>query len=343
MNQLGVKAELSEPGHIAKQMLENLEGLWATNLLADLPTIQLLNKMAGGLRRKNNEDGVTEENFGLRTAPLKEWTDLISRRNASQRLPVVKLEEFTKRNIIRIGLETKCQHCKAMNWNTLTSADYRIICERCLKPYDFPQADILDYNRNWTYRVVGPFSVPDYGRGSYSAILALRVLETFHSFADRMTFSTAMKFAFDGIEKEADFVAWRGEDRLTPEKPPRLIIGETKSLGRDAVIKPKDVAKLKAVAQKLPDAVIVIAVLRDYFTEKEKRILRKFVTWGRRINPYGEPTNPVLLLTSHELFMDHYVPYTWKNLSGEHAKFADYNSRVIYIASPTRPSRYILV
>ncbi|WP_439924987.1 hypothetical protein [Nitrobacter sp. JJSN] len=207
----------------------------------------------------------------------------------------------------------------------MTSTDYRITCERCLKPYDFPQADILDYNRNWTYRVVGPFSVPDYGRGSYSAILALRVLEAFRSSADRMTFSTAMKFAFDGIEKEVDFVAWRGEDRLTPEKPPQLIIGETKSLGRDAVIKPKDVAKLKAVAQKLPDAVIVVAVLRDHFTEKEKRILRKLVTWGRRTNAYGEPTNPVLLLTSHELFMDHHVQYTWKNLGGEHAKFADYN------------------
>ncbi|WP_439924986.1 hypothetical protein [Nitrobacter sp. JJSN] len=79
LNQLGIKAELSEPGHVAKQMLENLEGLWTTHLLADLPTIQLLNKMAGGLRRKSNEDGITEENFGLRTAPLKEWTDLTGR------------------------------------------------------------------------------------------------------------------------------------------------------------------------------------------------------------------------------------------------------------------------
>jgi hypothetical protein len=325
LKQLGVKAELSEPGRVAKQMLENLEGLWATHLLADLPTLQLLNKMAGGLRKKSNDDGTIEENFGLRTAPLKDWTDLISRRNSSQRFSVLKLEDFTKRNIIRIGLETGCPHCKATNWNTLTSADYRITCERCLKPYDFPQADILEYNRNWTYRVVGPFSVPDYGRGSYSAILALRVLNFFHTSTNKMTFSTAMNFAFDGIEKEVDLVAWRYEDRLAPDKPPRLIIGETKSLGRDAVIKPKDVAKLKAVAQKLPDAVIVVAVLRDHFTEKERRLLRKFVTWGRRLNAYGEPTNPVLLLTSHELFMDHHVSHTWKELGGEHAKFTEYN------------------
>ena len=81
---------------------------------------------------------------------------------------------------------------------------------------------------------------------------------------------------------------------------------------------------MKAVAQKLPDAVIVVAVLRDHFTEKEKRLLRKFVTWGRRLNAYGEPTNPVLLLTSHELCMDHDVSHTWKKLGGEHAKFTEY-------------------
>ena len=206
----------------------------------------------------------------------------------------------------------------------LTSADYQITCERCLKPYDFPQAALRDHNRNWTYRVVGPFSVPDFGRGSYSALFRC-VFWSLSLFYRQDTFSTAMNLVFDGIEHEVDFVAWRGEARLTPEKPPRLIIGETKSLGRDAVIKPKDMAKLKAVAQKLPDAAIVVAVMRDHFTEKEKRILRKFVTWGRRLNAYGEPTNPVLLLTSHELFMDHHVLYTWKNLTPEHAKFSDSN------------------
>jgi hypothetical protein len=324
LEQFDIKAVLSEPGQIARQMLENLGGLWATHLLADLPTLQLLNKMAGGLRKKSNEDDTVEEHFGLRTAPLKDWTDLIARRN-SGRFPSLKLEDFTKHNIIRVGLETECPHCKAKNWNTLTSADYQITCERCLKSYDFPQADIREFNRNWTYRVVGPFSVPDYGRGSYSALLTLRVLNSLHSSTDMMTFSTAMTLSFDGIQKEVDLVAWRSEERFTPEKPPQLVIGETKSLGRDQVIKTKDIAKLKAVAQKLPDAVIVIAVLRDHFTDKEKEVLQRFVTWGRRPNAYGQPTNPVLLLTAHELMMDHYVSNTWKELGGNHARFADYN------------------
>jgi hypothetical protein len=331
LQQIGIKAELSDPGHVAKQMLEHLGGLWGVHLLADLDTLKLLNKMAGGLRRKHNEHEIVEENFELRTAPLKDWTDLISRRQAKS-LPATALEEFTKRNVIRLGLETQCPHCKAKNWNSLTAVDYRVTCERCLKPYDFPQAALREHNRNWTYRVVGPFSVPDYGRGSYSALLALRALDRYRSGTDRMTFATAMNLSLDGIQTEVDFIAWHGEERMQEtHRPPQLIIGEAKSLGQGELINASEVAKLKTVAAKLPEAVIVIAVLRDHFTTAEKKILTKFVAWGRRVNVYGEPTNPVLLLTSHELTMGHHLSSTWKALGGRHAKFADYeHSRTLF-------------
>ena len=140
-----------------------------------------------------------------------------------------------------------------------------------------------------------------------------------------MTFATAMKLRFDGIEREVEFIAWHGDDRMgETHQPPQLIIGETKSLGKGELITAKDLAKLKTVAAKLPEAVIVIAVLRDHFTTAEKKILTKFVTWGRGVNVYGEPTNPVVLLTSHELTMDHHLYSTWKALGGQHAKFANY-------------------
>jgi hypothetical protein len=325
LEQLGIKAELSEPGHIAKQMLEHLGGLWGAHLLADLDTLKLLNRMSGGLRRWRNEDNTVEESFELRTATVKDWTDLIAQRQAKRSLPSVSLAEFTNRNVIRLGLETECPHCRAKNWSTLTAADYRVTCERCLKPYDFPQAALREHNRNWTYRVVGPFSVPHYGRGSYSALLALRVFDRYRSAMDRVTFGTAMTLSFDGIKREIDFIAWQVEERmLEAYRPPQLIIGEAKSLGQGELITARELAKLKTVAAKLPEAVIVIAVLRDRFTTAEKKILTKFVTWGRRVNVYGEPTNPVLLLTSHELTMDHNVSSTWKALGGQHAKFADY-------------------
>ena len=141
-----------------------------------------------------------------------------------------------------------------------------------------------------------------------------------------MTFSTAMNLSFDGIQREVDFVAWRGDDRSHHEnrRRPQLIIGEAKSLARGELITARDLAKLKSVAVRLPEAVIVVSVLRNHFTRAEKTLLRKFVNWCRRVNVHGEPTNPVLLFTSHELTMDHSLSATWKDLGGAHARFADY-------------------
>src|SRR5262249_8369727 len=79
-----------------------------------------------------------EESFELRSATVKDWTDLIAQRQAKRSLPTKSLGDFTKRNVIRLGLETDCPHCSAKNWSTLTAVDYRLTCERCLKPYDFP-------------------------------------------------------------------------------------------------------------------------------------------------------------------------------------------------------------
>src|SRR5262249_33524709 len=125
-------------------------------------------------------------------------------------------------------------------------------------------------------------------------------------------------------------------------RPPRLIIGEAKSLGKGELITPKDLAKLKTVTAKLPDSVIVIAVLRDHFTAAEKKILRKFVTWGSRANVYGEATNRVLLLTSLAVTIDHYLSWTWKALGGPHGKFSDYeHSRTLLILAEATQQIYL--
>ena len=39
LGEFGIKAELSEPGHIARQMLEHLGGLWGVHLFADVETL----------------------------------------------------------------------------------------------------------------------------------------------------------------------------------------------------------------------------------------------------------------------------------------------------------------
>ncbi len=321
---LGIESKLSEPGHIAKQMLEHLGGLWNVDLLCDLETLQLINKMSGGVRRRNRDNDEIEENFERRSVSGKVWADIISRRKQKGALVRLELADFTKKNIIRLGLETDCPHCHVTNWHSLTVVDYSVVCERCLNPYDFPQSELRQHNKNWAYRVIGPFSVPDYGRGSYGALLTLRVLEKFSGASSEITYSTALDLEFDGICTETDFaVLWRKE-MIDQQSSPELILGEAKSLGKEDIIKQKDLKKLKTVGRKLPGAVIVISVLRDNFTPSEKELLVPFVNWARRLDEHGRPTNPVILLTAHELFMDHFITSTWKALGEPYASYAEY-------------------
>jgi hypothetical protein len=198
-------------------------------------------------------------------------------------------------------------------------------CERCLNEYDFPQAKLQLNNKNWAYRVVGPFSVPDYGQGAYSSLLTLRALNCLHGASDEMTFSTSLNVAFDGENAEVDFVAFHRRDTHGDETMPNLVIGETKSLGKRDLLKPKDISKLKLVGAKLPGAFIAVSVMRDHFTKNEKKLLTSLVKWGRRIDQNGMPTNPVILMTGKELFVDHFISATWKSLGEPHSKFEDYN------------------
>ena len=277
LKRFGIEARLSDPGHVARQMLDRLEGLWGVHMLAYPGVVRMLNDMAGSVRRKSNEKDSVEETFERKSASLKQWHDLLAR-ETGKRFRGPKLEDYTGRGVIKLGLETACPHCQGGNWHGLDTVDYRVTCERCLNVYEFPQAKIKQNNANWRYRVIGPFSVPDFARGSYSALLTLRVLESFGGSHGELTFSTAMDLAFDGGKCEADFVALRRADKYDRIEDPELIIGETKSFGQGDLIKPKDLSKLKRIAAKVPGAVIVISVMRETFTvsrETDSRELRR--------------------------------------------------------------------
>ena len=320
----GVEATLSDPGHIAKQMLDHLDGLWGVRLIAQPEILKLLNDMAGSVRRVSNDEHSVEQTFEGRSARAKDWIDLVAKlRGRLLRDPA--LNDYTKRNIIRLGLETVCPHCQGSNWHGLDTVGYTLTCERCLNTYEFPQAHLKPQNENWKYRVVGPFSVPDYGRGSYSSLLALRVLESFGRSHGGITYSTSMNLGFDGEKCEVDFVALYSNDRMDGLTEPELVIGESKSFGKGELVKARDLSQLKKVGRKLPGTFILIAVMRNEFTAREKKLLKKFVLWSRRTDERGRAVNPVILLTGRELFMRHMISATWKELGGEHAKYADFN------------------
>ena len=317
---LGIKAELSDPGQIAKQIIEHVGGLRSMHLLADIGTLKLLNTMAGGKGRSKSID---------------EWKKVLSSRPANLMVPKATIKQFTDRNIIRLGVTTRCTHCQAVNWSSLTTVDYELACERCRKQYSFPQDALSRKKGNWAYRVVGPFSVPDYARGSYGALLALNAIRNAVSDMDPITYSTALSMCFDGLSREADFVLWHASDLIGRNSRPTLVVGEAKSLGRDDLVgdakslarrdlvDDADVEKLKDIGSKLPGAIIAVSVLKEDFSKTEQARLRRLVRWGRRLNDEGGPTNPVLLLARTEILSQGPFYSAWEGKGGVYADFPD--------------------
>ena len=316
----GITAALSDPGHVAKQMLNHLGGINGIHLLRHQETIHALNQMAGGVRRKGL-NSPSEEVFDRRSKPVKDWTDLISKRSSTT-ITGVTLDHFTTRDVLKLGLTTCCPNCQLNNWHGLNAIDYTLTCERCQRQYAFPQANLQPHNRNWAYRVAGPFAVPDFGRGSYGSLLALHVLATLRHGNTRITYSTAMTLRRGPVELEADYIAWWAPDAFDNVSDPLLVIGEAKSSGRGELLKSEDFDKLRRIGELLPGCAFVISVLRDQFTAKEKALLARFVKWCRKPLGLRKPHHDVLLLTSNEIFYDFDIARTWEKLGppfSEHA------------------------
>lgn len=324
LERCGVKARLSEPGHIAKQIIDQLGGLWGTRLIADGDTLTLLNEMAGGVRRRRNGVEEVQEQFDPRSRPTRHWVDLIKSRN-TRSYQTLGLEHFTKANVLVLGLETQCTNCMNRNWDSVDRLDYSLTCKRCLKPYPFPQGAGSN-ERLWTYRVAGPFSVQDYAKGAYGAVLALQTLSGLDSHFRSINFITAVELEVEGKKMEADYIAFHQADAFESQYEPALVIGEAKSFGQGELVKPKDIARLKDLALRFPGSFLAVSVLRNDFTDTEKKLLRRLVRWTRKLATDGGPRNRVLLLTGLELLRQpEPIGHTWKEIGGRHANFSDYH------------------
>ena len=324
LQRYGLKARLSEPGHIAKQIIDQLGGLWGTRLIADGDTLKIMNDMAGGVRRRQNGVEEVQEQFDPRSRPTKDWVNLIKGRKARS-YQSLELEHFTKANVLVLGLETQCTNCMNRNWDAVDRLGYSLTCKRCLKPYPFPQGASSN-ERLWTYRVAGPFSVQDYAKGAYGAVFALQTISELDSHFRSINFITAVELEMEGKKVEADYIAFHQADAFESQYDPALILGEAKSFGHGDLIKPKDIARLKDLAVRFPGSFLAISVLRNEFTDTEKTLLRRLVRWTRKLAADGGPRNRVLLLTGHELLrQSEPISHTWEEIGGKHANFADYH------------------
>ena len=278
--------------------------------------------MAKSVRR--HADGTIEE-FEDRAIDVARWKALVKQRLNTSHYRWISLDAFVKANVFKLGLSISCPSCLKKNWVGLASIREHLMCERCLKPFAFPQGS-LNFDRTpWKYRVVGPFSVPDFAGGAYATILALRTLASTLSVSDaELTYASGLDFAGIGPTTfEVDFTCWyRRRALFGRSEEPMMVFGEAKSFAAEC-FKSADVSRMSKIADKFPGAFIVFATLKDTLSETEKASIGELALRGRARLDDGRPRSPVIVFTGTELFAQRHLGQAWKEKGGQHARFAE--------------------
>lgn len=315
----GLVATPSEAGRITDQVIAALGGLWGTTLVRDIEILKLLDKMA---RSRVVREGGDSEEFPDSTANAKTWVDTLKRVGQRRRFRDGKtLQRLVEANVLRLGLAASCQHCAKENWYSLDDVATTVRCERCRNDFPYPQGN--PQANAWKYRVVGPFATPHFAQGAYCVALSLAYLEHLGT-SSPFTYTTSLDLvSASGQRLETDFFAWWGDHGLTRSlRDPATIVGECKSLGTDT-FKDKDIARLKALAQAVPGAYLVVATLKTQFSPGEVRRLKALCRWGwSRAKPDRRPSR-VIVLTGVELFGNGSLSYDWKQAGGALAQAAE--------------------
>lgn len=307
-----IKATVSDAGKATQQIIDTIGGVSQVYCLTNKNIIVQLNKMA---------------NTPLtRSFQINKFENEINKNFPKTSLYYKRSDLLVLQKIVELGLELMCSKCDSWNWYEINGLGYTLTCSRCLKTFDFPitKPTNSSYSR-WAYRVIGPFALPDYARGGYSASLAIHFFESnIGSSHDlNITWSGGQELTLKSGEKaEADFILWTQEkEKLDLNKPTDIVFGEAKSFAQDA-FKDSDIEKMKLLAETFPKSILVFATMKEFdeFSQDEISRLKKLAEWGRGYdNKNKEIRAYVMVLTGLELFIDNgSLLETWEQKGGKH-------------------------
>ena len=137
-------------------------------------------------------------------------------------------ETLVKRQVVELGMELKCTKCSSWSWYPLKQLDDSLICDLCLKQFDFPVTSTVGSKHSrWAYRLLGPFALPDYARGGYAVALSISffswiICDPLHS---SVTWSSGQELALlSGKQQEVDFVLWYQRKRVSEINYPTEVV-----------------------------------------------------------------------------------------------------------------------
>lgn len=286
----GWQYQQSSSGKLAKELNKQIES-WSYGL-ANKELIELIGSMAVSIDGEGRDKTVAYIKSKMRAIFGDEK----------------RLEKFIELNLFSLGVNAKCPNCQRGSWYDLEDIDEKLSCPKCLQ--EFRAIDSLSESK-WSYKTVGPLSVPNFAEGAISVVLAIE----FFSERRMSSVQTTPVYSFNasktgsGKKLEADFAfLWR--ESAYGEVADGVAFGEAKTFNE---FKKKDFNRMRSLAKDFPGAVLVFSTLRDSLTPFEIIELKKLAKIGNKHWKLERPINPVLILTGKELFSFHRPPYCWSD------------------------------
>ncbi|MGF1902316.1 hypothetical protein [Aliivibrio sifiae] len=310
----GISTVQSDAGRSTQQIIDTLGGFFGVRVIANRKVIEVLNNMAMKPVSK--------------TEKIVAFKNKLDKAVDGDRWRHSGFDKLVNNGAVELGAEIKCTECGHPSWFEIPKLDHKLKCDLCRRVFDFPKVDPKTH-LDWLYRVVGPFALPNYGKGGYSAALTIRFFANIvgeYSFSD-ISWSAGRELTYkDGKKIEADFILWLQQRSIIGnDSHERLVFGEAKSFAKEA-IKDADILAMKEFAKRHTGTILVFSVLKMSLSRTEKSRLAKLALWGRGIDKKTKKEKArVIVLTGCELFSINLPDFihSWKNGTDKQREISD--------------------
>jgi hypothetical protein len=224
----GLHAKTSQPGLIARKLIEKIGGLEDARVFKIRGARKVLQEYAPSqsIRRGEATRIIYESNFGAykhlyiepRDKPDLDGNDVF--------------DYLLKKDLFRAGLELECTHCRLANWLSLKAIDDVWLCEYC---GGANQTSLhLRSRGDWRFRKSGLFAKDNNQEGAIPVLLTLLTLKRV---LDHRTFihSTALDLHGQGVKCETDIAVHRDRAGAAPAPGQRGEAGAVHELRARAV------------------------------------------------------------------------------------------------------------
>jgi len=278
----GIKVQMSQPGLIARKVIEKIGELEDARVLKIKGVRKILQEGSSGstITRGEATKTINENDF------LKHKRLFIEAREKAELDSNSVFDYLLKKDFFRAGLELTCEQCRLKNWLTLKSIDDFWICEYCGGQNQ--TSTHLKTRGDWKFRKSGLFAKDNHQEGAIPVLLTLLAIKRIADHSN-FTYSTALELSGENLGCETDLciVQYGRHDKI------EIAIGECKS--DSGVITQDDCNKLKEVAKKISskgnmEACIIFSKTSDTFLPEEIVLFKELAKEAK-----------LILLTNKEL------------------------------------------